>query len=48
MIQEHVPKSVEIFRFSEKNDILVKVLNASKRPSIAENLVNNQLYLAII
>ena len=41
-IKQHVPKSVEKFCFSKKKDcISVKVLNASKRSSIVENLVNN-------
>ena len=35
-------KSVENFgKSKEKNDTLVKVLNASNRLSLAENLVNN-------
>ena len=41
-IKEHVPKSIENFCCSDKkDDIPVKVLNASKRSSIAEHLVNN-------
>ena len=41
-IKEHVPKSVDNFCYSEKkDDIPVKVLNASKPSSIAEHLVNN-------
>ena len=41
-INEHLPKSVENFCFLEKKgDVPVKVLNASKRSSIAEHLVNN-------
>ena len=41
-IKGHVPKSVEIFCFADKKDVIaVKVLNASKRSSIAEHLVNN-------
>ena len=41
-IKEHVLKSVESFCVSdEKDDIPVKVLNASKRSSIAEHLINN-------
>ena len=41
-IIEHVPKSVDNFCLSvKKDDILVKVLNASKRSSIAEHMVNN-------
>ena len=44
-IKEHIPKSVGNFCLSEKkNDILIKVHNASKRLSIAENLVNNPKY----
>ena len=39
-IKEHVPKSVENVCFSnKKDDILVKVLYASKHSSIAEHLV---------
>ena len=41
-IIEHVPKSVENFCISfKKDDIPVKFLNASKRSSIAEHMVNN-------
>ena len=41
-IKEHVPKSVENFCFSDKkDDIPVKAINAFKRSSIAEHLVNN-------
>ena len=41
-IKEDVAKSIETFLFSEmKEDISVKVLNASKRSSIAEYLANN-------
>ena len=41
-MKEHVPNRVENFCFSDKkDDIPVKVLNASKRSSIAEHLVNN-------
>ena len=41
-IKEHVPKSVEHFSYSKKeNGIPINVLNASKRSSIIENLVNN-------
>ena len=42
-IKEHVPKSVDNFCcLDKKDDIPAKVLNASKRSSIAEHLVNNQ------
>ena len=41
-IKEHVSKCVENFCFSDKKyDILVKVINASKRSSIAEHLISN-------
>ena len=41
-IKEHVLKSVDKFCYSEKKyDIPVKVLDASKRSSIAEHLVKN-------
>ena len=41
-MKEHVPKSVENFCFSDKkDDIPVKAINAFKRSSIAEHLVNN-------
>ena len=41
-IKEHVPKSIEIFWYSEKKkDLPVKVLNASKCSSIVEHLENN-------
>ena len=41
-IEEHVPKSVENFCFSDnEDDTLVKVLNESKCASIVEHLVNN-------
>ena len=41
-IKEHVPKSVDNFCcLDKKDDIPAKVLNASKRSSIAEHLVNN-------
>ena len=41
-IKEYVPKNVENFCFSQKkDDIPTKVLNASKRSSVAEKLVNN-------
>ena len=41
-MKERVPKSVENFCFSDKkDDIPVKVINASKRSSIAEHLVKN-------
>ena len=41
-IKEHIPKCVENFCLSDKkDDIPVKVLNASKRSSISEHLVNN-------
>ena len=44
-IKEHVPKNVENFCFSDKkDDIPVKVINASKRLSIAEHLVNNSTF----
>ena len=41
-IKEHVPKNVESFGFLDNKDIIpAKVLNASKRSSIAQHLVNN-------
>ena len=41
-IKDYVPKSVENFCCLDKKDyITAKVLNASKRSIIAENLVNN-------
>ena len=41
-IKEHVPKNVENFCFSDKkDDIPVKVINASKASFIAERLINN-------
>ena len=41
-IKEYVPKNVENFCFSQKkDDTPTKVLNASKRSSVAEKLVNN-------
>ena len=44
--KEHVTKSVENFRFSEKkDDIPVKVLKASKRSSIVEHLIKNSTYV---
>ena len=43
-IKEHILKKVENFRLSEKkDDVPIKVINASKRSSIAEHLVNNSL-----
>ena len=41
-IKQHVPKNVDNFCcLDKKDDILAKVLNVSKRSSIAEHLVNN-------
>ena len=41
-IEEHFQKSVENFCFLDyKDDILIKILNASKHSCIAEHLVNN-------
>ena len=41
-IKEHIPKSVERFCDLKNKDVIpVKVLNASKRSSIAEHLTNN-------
>ena len=41
-IKEHIPQCVENFCNSENKDVIpTKVINASKRSSIAEHLVNN-------
>ena len=41
-IKEHIPKSVESFCcLDKKDDIRAKILNASKRSSIAQHLINN-------
>ena len=41
-IKEHIPQCVENFCNSENKDVIpIKVINASKRSSIAEHLVNN-------
>ena len=41
-IKKHIPKSVEKFCDLENKEVIsVKVLNASKRSSIAEHLTNN-------
>ena len=43
-VKEHIQKNVENFCLSEKkDDVPIKVINASKRSSIAEHLVNNSL-----
>ena len=41
-IKEHIPKSLESFCCLDNKDIIpAKVLNASKRSSIAQHLINN-------
>ena len=48
-IKEHVPKSIdESCKMSNKENKSVRVVNASKRPAIAEHLISKSNFAVII